>query len=163
MLSCVQLFVTTSTVAHKVPLSKGLSRQEYWSGLPCPPPGDLPNPGIKPRSPALQADSLPSETPGKAINCVEYTKFFLGAEEIVLKHRSKEGSHVSSRQQKRRGFNRTTIASLTQPTPMTTLPGQIVLLYPQEIGARTPRDTKIHKCLNSATFAYNLCKPSGIL
>ena len=41
------------------------SRQEYWSGLPCPPPGDLPNPGIKPRFPALQADSLPSEPPGK--------------------------------------------------------------------------------------------------
>ena len=41
------------------------SRQEYWSGLPFPSPGDLPNPGIEPRSPALQADSLPSETPGK--------------------------------------------------------------------------------------------------
>ena len=41
------------------------SRSEYWSGLPCPPPGDLPNPGIEPRSPALQADSLPSEPPGK--------------------------------------------------------------------------------------------------
>ena len=45
----------------------GFSRQEYWSGLPCPPPGDLPNPGIEPRSPALQADSLPSEPPGKPI------------------------------------------------------------------------------------------------
>ena len=41
--------------------------QEYWSGLPCPPSGDLPNPGIKPGSPALQADSLPSELPGKSI------------------------------------------------------------------------------------------------
>ena len=46
----------------------GLSRQEYWSGLSCPPPGDLPNPGIKPRSPALQADSLPAEPPGKPKN-----------------------------------------------------------------------------------------------
>ena len=46
----------------------GFSRQEYWSGLPCPPPGDLPNPGIKPRSPMLQADSLPSEPPGKPKN-----------------------------------------------------------------------------------------------
>ena len=44
------------------------SRQEYWSGLPCPPPGDLPNPGIQPRSPALQVDSLPSEPPGKSKN-----------------------------------------------------------------------------------------------
>ena len=43
----------------------GFSRQEYWSGLPCPPPGDLPNPGIEPRSPTLQADSLPSEPPGE--------------------------------------------------------------------------------------------------
>ena len=45
--SCVQLFVTLQTVAREVPLSVGFSRQEYWSGLPCPPPGDLPNPGIK--------------------------------------------------------------------------------------------------------------------
>ena len=43
----------------------GFSRQEYWSQLPCPPPGNLPNPGIEPRSPALQADSLPAEPPGK--------------------------------------------------------------------------------------------------
>ena len=48
----------------QAPLSVGFSRQEYWSGLPCPSPGDLPNPGVKLRSPALQADSLPSETPG---------------------------------------------------------------------------------------------------
>ena len=46
----------------------GFSRQPYWSGVPCPPPGDLPNPGIKPRSPALQADSLLSESPGKPKN-----------------------------------------------------------------------------------------------
>ena len=46
----------------------GFSRHEYWSGLPRPPPGDLPNPGIKPRSPTLRADSLPSEPPGKPKN-----------------------------------------------------------------------------------------------
>ena len=45
----------------------GFSRQGYWSGLPCPPPGVLPNPGIEPRSPTLQADSLPSESPGKPV------------------------------------------------------------------------------------------------
>ena len=50
----------------------GFSRQEYWSGLPCPPPGDLPNPGIGPRSLALQMDSLPSEPPGKPKNRVAY-------------------------------------------------------------------------------------------
>ena len=59
---------TPWTVAHKAPLSMGFSRQEYWRGLPCPPPGDLPNPGIEPRSPALQVDSLPTELPGKR-NC----------------------------------------------------------------------------------------------
>ena len=52
-------------VAHQAPLSMGFSRQEYWSGLPCPSPGVLPDVGIKPRSPALQVDSLPSEPPGK--------------------------------------------------------------------------------------------------
>ena len=60
--SHVQLFVTLRTVALQAPLSMGFSRQEYWSGFPCPPPGDLPNPGIEPVSlaaPALQADSLP--------------------------------------------------------------------------------------------------------
>ena len=46
----------------------GFSRQDYWSGLPCLPPGDLPKPGIEPRCPALQADSLPTETPGKPKN-----------------------------------------------------------------------------------------------
>ena len=53
MLSClnhVRLFVTPWTVAHQAPLSMGFSRQEYWSGLPWPPPGDLPDPGIKPTS-----------------------------------------------------------------------------------------------------------------
>ena len=48
-------------VAHQTPLSVGFSRQEYWSGLPFPSPGDLPDPGIEPRSPALQADALTSE------------------------------------------------------------------------------------------------------
>ena len=54
------------TVAHQDPLSL-FSRQEYWSGLLLPTPWDLPNPGIKPRSPALQADSLPSEPPGRLV------------------------------------------------------------------------------------------------
>ena len=63
-LSRVQLFATLWTVAHQAPPSMGFSRQEYWSGLPFPSPGDLPNPGIKPRSPALQADTLTAELPG---------------------------------------------------------------------------------------------------
>ena len=57
--------MTPWTLAPQVPLSMGFSRQEYWSRLPFPSPGDLPDPGIEPRSPALQADTLPSEPPGK--------------------------------------------------------------------------------------------------
>ena len=64
--SHVQLFETPWTVAYMAPLSMEFSRQEYWSGLPFPSPGDLPYPRIKPRSPALQADALPSEPPGKS-------------------------------------------------------------------------------------------------
>ena len=55
------------TIVHQAPLSMGFSRQEYWSGLPFPSPGHLPNPWIKPGSPALRADSLPSEPPGKTL------------------------------------------------------------------------------------------------
>ena len=66
-LSRVQLFATPRTVAYQAPPSMGCSRQKYWSGLPLPSPQDLPNPGIEPRSPALQADALPSEPPGKPI------------------------------------------------------------------------------------------------
>ena len=65
MLSCVQFFATLWTVAHPAPLSMGLSRQEYWSELPFCSPGDLPYPRIESGSLALQADSLPSEPPGK--------------------------------------------------------------------------------------------------
>ena len=65
VLTRVLLFVTPWTVACQAPLSMAFSRQEYWSGLPFPPPGNLPNPGIEPMSLALQADSLPSEPPGK--------------------------------------------------------------------------------------------------
>ena len=56
---------TPRTVARQAPLAMGFPRQEYYSGLPRPPPGDLPNPGTEPGSPALQVDSLPSEPPGK--------------------------------------------------------------------------------------------------
>ena len=59
--SCAQLFLTLWTVAHKAPLSLKFSGQEYWSGQSSPSPGDLPNPGTEPQTPALQADSLLSE------------------------------------------------------------------------------------------------------
>ena len=68
VLSCfphVQLFVTPQTAACQAPLSMGFSRQEYWSGLLCPPPGDLPNPGLNPRLLHWQVDSLPLAPPGR--------------------------------------------------------------------------------------------------
>ena len=68
LLSRALLFVTLWTIAHQAPPSMGFSRQEYWCRLPFPSPGDLPDPGIEPRSPALQADSLTSEPPGKPMN-----------------------------------------------------------------------------------------------
>ena len=64
-LSHVRLFETPWTVARQALLSLGFPRQEYWSGLPFPSPEDLPDPGIEPRSPAFQADTLTSEPPGK--------------------------------------------------------------------------------------------------
>ena len=64
-LSRVRFFEIPWTVAYQAPPSMGFSRQEYWSGVPFPSPGDLADPGIEPRSPALQADALPSEPPGK--------------------------------------------------------------------------------------------------
>ena len=63
--SHVRLFATPWMVTYQAPQSMGFSRQEYWSGLSCPPPGDLLNPGIKPKYPALHADSVLSEPPGK--------------------------------------------------------------------------------------------------
>ena len=63
--SVVSNSVSSWTVADQAPLSMGFSRQEYWSGLPFSPPGDLPDPGIEPWSPALWADALPSKPPGK--------------------------------------------------------------------------------------------------
>ena len=92
-LSRVQLFVTPWTVAYQAPQSMGFSRQKYWSGLPFPSPGDLPNPGIEPGSPTLQADTLPSEPPGKlpkkgnAKECSNYhTAVFIShTSEVMLK------------------------------------------------------------------------------
>ena len=72
----VQLFEMLWTVAPQAPLSMGFSRQEYWSELPCPPPGDLPDPGIKPTSlmaPVFQVDSLP-EPLGKSFDYYDYLK-----------------------------------------------------------------------------------------
>ena len=82
-LSPVRLFATPWAVAYQVPPSMRFSRQEYWSGLPVPSPADLPNPGIEPRSPVLQADSLPTELWGKSIykakNDIKYDGIYQNA------------------------------------------------------------------------------------
>ena len=80
-LSRVRLLATPWTVAYHTALSMGFSRQEYWSGLPFPSPEDLADPGIKPGSPTLEADTLPSEPPGKskkANTCVYAQNFSSG-------------------------------------------------------------------------------------
>ena len=78
-LSRVRLFATPWTIAHQAPPCMGFSRQEYWSGFPFPSPGDLPDPGIEPKSPALQADALPSEPPGKPqeVGALATSKFLI--------------------------------------------------------------------------------------
>ena len=82
-LSRVRLFATPWTVANQAPLSVGLLRQEYWSRLPFPPPGDLPNPGIEPGSPALKADSLPLNYQGSPLkpgrSCLKFPPHHLPA------------------------------------------------------------------------------------
>ena len=84
LFSCIRLFVTLWTVAHQAPLSIELSRQEYWSGLPCPPPKDLPNPGmesVSPASSALQAYSLPLSHQGSPI--IQHTAIQISDESEV--------------------------------------------------------------------------------
>ena len=73
--SSVQLFATPWTVACQASLSMEFSRQEYWSGLPCPPPGHLPNSGTEAWSPILQADSFQSEPPGKTVHLISLAVF----------------------------------------------------------------------------------------
>ena len=76
--------MTPWTEAYQVPPSMGFSRQEYWSGLPFPSPGDLPDPGIETRSPTLQADALPSEPPGKPKNVDHFIlKLPLGFQDAI--------------------------------------------------------------------------------
>ena len=70
-------FATLWTIVHQAPLSIGISKLGYWSGLPFPSPGDLLNPGIEPGSPALQADVLPSEPPGEPYICIYNFIFYI--------------------------------------------------------------------------------------
>ena len=92
-LSHVQLFVTPWSIAHKAPLSMEFSRQEYWSGLPFPSPGDLPDPGIEPGSLALQSDALLSKPEGKPdwiISCRSCEHFGFAVREVEAIERYQE-------------------------------------------------------------------------
>ena len=99
LLSQVRLFATPWTVACQAPLSLGFSRQEYWSGLPFPSPGDLPDPGIKLRSPALQVDSLHLSHHRNPSLCYSL-KFFLVVSTIFTA--SSPGILVSSKKKKKK-------------------------------------------------------------
>ena len=92
LLSRVWLFATPWTVAYQAPLSMEFSRQEYWSGLPFPYPGDLPDPGIEPGSSTLQADALQSEPPGKSLILLNLWAF---REEKTKTHRHKENEFTA--------------------------------------------------------------------
>ena len=84
-----EFFVTPEAIASQAPLSMGFSKQEYWSGFPCPPPGDLPNLGTEPRSPTLQMVSLPSEPLEKPKNTGVGSLFLLQGS--FLTQESKQG------------------------------------------------------------------------
>ena len=95
LLSRVRLFATPWTVAYQASPSMGFPRQEYWSGLPFLSPGGLPNPGIEPRSPALQADALPSAPPAKLnIGYTHYLKERIHTLNRMQKNKNKNKKHL---------------------------------------------------------------------
>ena len=124
---------TPYNVAHQALLSMGFSRQEYWSGLPFPSPGDFPDPGIKPKSPALQADSLPSEPPGKPV-------YFHPVQKLTISCRSlrKSLQHISA----------FTLASFPPPSPPSSPPPNFFSTIAKPISSKI-----------SMTLFYS--KPSG--
>ena len=108
--SVVSDSMTPWTVAHQAPPSMEFSRQEYWSGLSFPSPGDLPDPGIKPRSPTLQADTLPSEPPGKLQETgkvIWYYQLFKNLLQFVVIH----SQRLSHSQWNKRCFSGITLLS----------------------------------------------------
>ena len=97
--SCVRHCANPMDCSPQAPLSMGFSRQEYWSGLPCPSPGALPNQGMGPRSSALQADSLLSELPGKLRTVPRHCQMPLGREGARLPWVGNHGLSVESHAQ----------------------------------------------------------------
>ena len=111
----VPLFVTPWTVAYQAPLSMGFSSQDHWSGLPFPSPGDLPDPGIEPRSPALQTGALPSEPPNNKTISFEKKIQMIFCNLGLGKNFSENTNH-----KKRDKFDSKTLkTSVCQNTPLT--------------------------------------------
>ena len=115
--SRVRLFVTPRTVARQAPLSMGFSSQECWSGVPFPSPGDLPDPGLEPGSPALQTDSLSTKPLGKPSNhqsvafcataCAETASISPGADPQAVRSRLPSSRHATIL------YSRTVLVALT--------------------------------------------------
>ena len=107
MLSRVQLFATPWTVAHQAPLSMGFPRQEYWSGLPWPSPGDLPHPGIKAISHALAGGFFTTEPAGKPntylVVLLKNIKAIKKEERKKVKGRTEEGGKEREKKKKKEG------------------------------------------------------------
>ena len=108
-LSCVRLFATPWTVVYQASPSMGFFRQEYWSGVPFLSPGDLPDPGIEPGSPKLQADALPSEPPG---NLYLFHFFLLVIYKSVLKKSIMTEIEITQKTQNRVYFSQNSQVSL---------------------------------------------------
>ena len=143
--SRVQLFVAPWTVALQAPLSMRFSRQEYWSGLPFTSPGDLSNPGIEPGSHALQADSLPSEPPGKPQpdrqvevkswrtlkDMIKSSELILREQEVLGRFKQENGTIWCIVWKDHSGYHEECIVSPC---------------YSQQVGSRTPAGTKVLRC-----------------
>ena len=119
-LSCVQLFATPWTAVHQAPLSMGFSRQECWSGLSFPPPGDLPNPGIEPGSPTLQADSLLAESQGKSLHHLGST-LLISTDMRMIKCKDSAHQKVKTRLLQTTPFSAHVSPALLKPPPSLSL------------------------------------------
>ena len=147
--SRVQLFATSWTVALQAPLSMEFSRQEYWSGLPCPSPGDPSNPGIEPGSPALQADSLPFEPPGKPqpdrqaeVKSWRTLKNIIKSSELILREQEVLGRFKQE--------NGTVWCIVWKDHSGCHEESTVSPCYPQQVGSRTPAGTKVLRCSSSS-------------
>ena len=148
MLSCCWLFVTPWTEAHQVPLTVEFSRQEYWGGLPFPSPGDLPDPGIEPKAPALQADSLPLCHLGSHGEIKSPSVWLSTNSSHSTVHRWREGQLAKS-EPKRISWTarRSNQSTLKEISPEYSLEGLMLMLKFQYFGYLMQRTESLEKTL----------------